>query len=137
MAERQITFEQFVNALPAERREAVRRVWQTVRQNIPAGYREDIAPSFLTYKAGEAGYVALANQKNYISLYLTPIRVYPELKEKLKAGGKQLRGGKSCINFNDAAELPLGTIGEIVGSRAADEFEEDYRRWLAECRAAG
>lgn len=116
MTDQSLSYEQYLSSLPPERQSEVERVWQVVREKVPSGYREEITAKFLTFKAEGEWYVALANQKNYISLYLMPVYVYPELKAKLDAGGKDLKCGKSCINFKKAEELPLEVIGEIIGA---------------------
>jgi|GEM_PF-1121195 len=123
-----LAYDQYLASVPPERRNEVRRVWDVVRENIAAGYREEFGPKFLTFKAGEEWYVALANQKNYISLYLMPVYVCPELKAKLDASGKKLKCGKSCINFKSAEELPLEVIAEIVSANDADAYKERIRQ---------
>ena len=128
MAEQSLSYEQYLSSLPPERKSEVERVWGVVRENVPGGYSEEVTPKFLTYKAGGEWYVALASQKNYISLYLMPLYVYPKLKEKLDASGKKLRCGKSCINFRRAEELPLDVIGEIVGATGADDYVRKVSR---------
>lgn len=121
MTEKPLSYEEYLASVPPERREAVDKVWQVMRQNMPSGYDESIG-KFLTFKAGEEWYVALANQKRYISLYLMPIYVYPELKAKLDATGKKLKGGKSCLYFTKPEDLPLETIAEIVAATPAQAW---------------
>jgi hypothetical protein len=127
MSAQSLSFKQYLDALPPERRGEVERVWRVVRESVPAGYAEDIGPKFLSFKAGDEWYVALANQKNYISLYLMPVYVFPELRAKLDAGGKKLKCGKSCVNFKRADELPLEAVAEIVGATGAEVFKERVR----------
>ena len=66
MTNEQNSYEQFLANSPAERRTEIVKVWDAVRQNIPAGYSEHADTKFLTFKAGDEIYVALANQKNGI-----------------------------------------------------------------------
>lgn len=127
MADQTLSYEQFLDSLPPERRGEVERVWQVVRASMPDGYREEVTAKFLTFKATGEWYVALASQKNYLSLYLTPIYVYPELRAKLDAGGKKLKCGKGCISFRRAEELPLEAIGEIIGAQSAPDYVEKVR----------
>jgi hypothetical protein len=127
MADKPISYEQYLDGLPPERRREVERVWRVVRGSVPDGYSEEITARFLTFKAGAEWYVALANQKNYISLYLMPVYVYPELRAKLDAGGKGLKCGKSCINFRRAEELPMEVVGEIVGATGAGDYLKRVR----------
>jgi len=131
MSEENLSLEQYLAGLPAERRGEVEKVWGVVRGSVPGGYVEEVGPKFLTFKAGEEMYVALANQKHYISLYLMPLYLYPELKAKLDATG--LKCGKSCINFKRAEELPLGVVAEVIGANDADA----YQRRVREAKGAG
>src|SRR5687768_2678987 len=127
MPEQTLSLEQYLAGLPPERRGEVEKVWRVVRENVPGGYAEEVGPKFLTYKAGDEWYVALANQKNYISLYLMPLYVFPELKAKLDASGKTLKCGKSCINFKRADELPLDVVAEVVAANDAEAYTARVR----------
>lgn len=127
--ENNLSYEEYLESLPAERRGEIERVWGLVREHIRAGYTEEVGAKFLSFKAGADWYVALANQKNYISLYLIPLYMFPEMKAKFDAAASpKLKCGKSCINFQRAEELPLEVIAEIVGAYEAQEFAEHVQR---------
>ncbi len=130
MAEQTLSYKSYLASLPPDRRDEVERVWQVVRENVPAGYTEHITPKYLTFMADGEWFLALANQKNYISLYLCSIYIFPELKAKLDNSGKKVKGGKGCINFKRAEDLPLETIAEIVSTYDA----ESYRKHMQEIR---
>ena len=137
MMENNLSYEQYLTGLPAERRVEIERVWGLVRERVPAGYAEEIGAKFLSFKAGDDWLVALANQKNYISLYLMPLYVFPEMKAKFDAAAsKKLKCGKSCINFKRAEELPLDVLGEIVGRYDAQAYAEQVRQIRSADRAA-
>jgi hypothetical protein len=127
--ENDLSYEQYLESLPAERRVEIERVWGLVRERIPAGYTEEIGAKFLSFKVGADWYVALANQKHYISLYLIPLYMFPEMKAKFDAvASKKLKCGKSCINFKRAEDLPLEVLGEIVGAYEAQAFAAHVER---------
>jgi hypothetical protein len=129
MTEQALSYEQYLDNLPAERRAEIERVWGLVRENVPDGYTEEIGAKFLSFKAGDEWLVALANQKNYISLYLIPLYMFPEMKAKFDAAaGGKLKCGKSCVNFKRAEELPLEVVGEIVRDCEAEDYAERVRR---------
>jgi uncharacterized protein YdhG (YjbR/CyaY superfamily) len=128
VAEQPFSYSDYLASLPAERKEAVERVWKAVRESMPAGYTEQISPKYLTFAADGEMYVALANQKNYITLHLIPIYIFPELKAKLDNSGKKLKGGKGCVNFLCAEELPLDIIAQVVGSCEAETYKEKMRQ---------
>jgi uncharacterized protein YdhG (YjbR/CyaY superfamily) len=135
MAEQTLSYNRYIAALPPERRDAVKRVWQVVRDNVPAGYTEQITPKYLTFMADNEWFIALANQKNYISLYLCSIYIFPELKAKLDNSGKKLKGGKGCINFKQAEDLPLSTIAEIVSTYDAESYKKHMQQIRESARA--
>ena len=131
MGEKALSYEEYLDGLPAERRAEIERVWGVVREHVPAGFTEEIGAKFLSFKAGDDWLVALANQKNHISLYLMPLYVFPEMKAKFDAAtaaGGKLKCGKSCVNFKRAGELPLGVVGEIVGEYKAEDYAERVRQ---------
>ncbi|HEV2801237.1 MAG TPA: DUF1801 domain-containing protein [Pyrinomonadaceae bacterium] len=128
MTTQALSYEDYLEALPTDRRAEIARVWNMVRKHVPDGYTEEIGEKFLTYKAGDEWLVALANQKNYISLYLMPLYLFPEMKEKFDAAAGKLKCGKSCINFKRADELPLEVLGEVLGAYDAEEYAERVRQ---------
>lgn len=130
MAEQTLSYERYLSSLPVERRKEIERVWQVMRDNVPDGYTEQVSPKYLTFRAGDDWYLALANQKNYISLYLCSMYIFPELKAKLDNSGKKVKSGKGCINFQRAEDLPLDTLGKIVRAYKP----EAYRKQMSELR---
>ena len=121
MSERPLSYEQYLARLPADRRADVDEVWRLVRENIQSGYTEEIGPKILSFKAGNHWYVALANQKNYISLHLMTVYAFPKLRKKLETA-TNLKMGKGCINFKRAEDLPLETVAEIVAGFKAEDY---------------
>jgi hypothetical protein len=129
MAEKTLSYKQYLDGLPVERRAEVERVWGLVRKHVPGGFVEEIGAKYLSFKAGDDWLVALANQKNYISLHLMPLYMFPEMKAKFDdAASKKLKCGKGCINFKRAEELPLETLAEIVGGHDAPAYAERVRQ---------
>ena len=100
MTEQSFSFGDYLANLPADRKDSVERVWRVVRESIPKGYTEKISSKFLSFGVDGEMYVALASQKNYISLHLMPMYVFPELKAKLNAAGKKLKGGGKAASIS-------------------------------------
>ncbi len=127
----------YLAALPSARRPVIDAVRKVVRRHLPKGYVESrrygmivwevpLARYAETYNGQPLTYAGLASQKNYCALYLMGIYQDPAQLRKLKsafaASGKKADMGKSCIRFQAPGDLPLDTIGELVGSCAVDEF---------------
>ncbi len=59
-----------------------------------------------------SGWVAVANQKNYVSLYTcSPDHIAP-YKEK----HPDAKTGKACLNFRDADKIDFGALKAVVRS---------------------
>lgn len=131
--------EDYLTHLPADRRLAMETVRDVILRNLPSGYEEALAGKILvyqvplvrypdTYNGHPLWYVALASQKNYLSLYL--MSAYGDsaharqLREGFKAAGKKLDMGKSCIRFRTTADLPLDVIGKLIGSMPVGRWVE-------------
>jgi hypothetical protein len=122
---------QYLASLPDDRRVELERVRSVVQQRLPPGYVEGMGYGMIwygvplsvypdTYNKQPLGYVALASQKNHLSLHLMP--VYGDraqerrLRDAFAAKGKKLDMGKACIRFKRADDLDLDAIGDIVAS---------------------
>lgn len=127
MAVPSYTYQDFLASLPAERRAVVAQVWPALRAAMPRGYEEQASPRLLQFVAGTEMTVALASQKNYLSLYLMPVYFSPPLQARIKAAAPKLKAGKSCLNFNQAAELPLDLIANLLRAIEPAQFLELVR----------
>lgn len=117
-----ISFDEFIEALPVERQEPARQVWQLVRDAVPAGYTEHIGRKFLEFRAGKEMCLALANQKNYLSLHLIPVYMMPGLREQLVTAAPKLKMGKGCLNFKHLEELPLAALADVIAATPMADF---------------
>lgn len=134
------TVDEYLAALPADRRAAVSAVRDTVRKNMPAGIAETMQYGMVAYVVPQSVYPAgyhcdpskplpfacLASQKSYISLYLMSVYANPEIEKWFRkayiATGKKLDMGKSCVRFKKIDDLPLKVIGEAVGKLSVKEY---------------
>ena len=69
----------------------------------------DLKYKMPTYRVGE-GWVALANQKHYISLYTCG---YHHI-EAFRNNNPQIKTGKGCINFRDNDRLVIRDIKAVI-----------------------
>ena len=136
------TVEQYLNELPEARQEAMRTVREVIIRNLPEGYEEvmnwgmityqvplDVYPD--TYNKQPLMYAALASQKNYMALYLTPIYMDDGAKQEFeaayKATGKRYNVGKSCVRFKKLEDLPLDLVGRSIASYEIDDFIREVK----------
>ena len=100
--------EEYLNQVPAERKERLLLVLDTIRSLYPAA-NESMKYKMPTYESGK-GWVAAANQKNYISLYTCS----PEHIKDFKKKHPKIKTGKGCINFKDSDEIPVKDLKLVI-----------------------
>jgi len=135
------TVQEYLDGLPEDRRAVVSAVRDVVVRNLPDGYVESVGFGMLcygiplerypdTYNKQPLGYVALAAQKNYYSLYLTSAYMDAgrtrSLADEFEKAGKKLDMGKSCVRFRKLDDLPLDVIARAVASTPPDQFIARY-----------
>jgi hypothetical protein len=135
------TVEEYLEELPEERREVVSAVRDMVLAHLPEGYEETMRWGMIsyeiplsrypvTYNKQPLGYVALAAQKNYYSLYV--LSCYQDsddeawLREQFRKAGKKLDMGKCCVRFKRVEDLPLEAIGEVISRTPPETTIERY-----------
>lgn len=131
------TVAQYLSELPADRREAVEAVRQTILENLPAGYEEVMNWGMITYQVPletypdtyngkPLMYAALTSQKKHMAVYLTGIYMDDEgrrkFEEAYRATGKRYDVGKSCVRFRKLDDLPMALIGERIAAIGVEEF---------------
>lgn len=140
------TVAQYLQELPPERKSALAKVRTLIKKHLPSGYKEVMQYGMITYvipltrypegylgkKEVPVPYIALASQKNYMSLYL--MNIYQDSKtavwfeSEYKKSGKKLDMGKSCLRFKSVDDLPLELIGKAVSLFAVEDFIRIYEK---------
>ena len=63
-------------------------------------------------------------KKNYVSFYLMPVYMYPELLQEISPDLKKRMQGKSCFNFKKV-ETPLFQELKDLTRQGADKFKKE------------
>ncbi|MBS1701258.1 MAG: DUF1801 domain-containing protein [Armatimonadetes bacterium] len=144
MTSKAATVAEYLEGLPEDRRAAIENVRATILKNLPKGYEEGMQYGmigyFVPHSIYPAGYhcdpkqplpfVALASQKNYMSLYLSCLYLdsgqSQEFVERYKASGKKMDMGACCVRFKKLDDLPLELIGEFLSKISVEEYVEHY-----------
>ena len=131
------TMHDYLSALPADRLEAITAVRYLVNRKLPPGYRETVTSDTIvwivpleacpdTQNGQPLTYAALANEKNYMALYLASVysdpRAEAALRDAFAKAGRKLDMGRSCIRFRKLADLHLPAIGRAVAACSMEEF---------------
>lgn len=139
MQSAELTVEDYIASLPEDRRESLLRIRKLILENLPDGYEEGMLYGMIgyyiplsvypkTYNGQPLGYIALASQKNYMSLYL--MSVYGNNEHKFRSAykktKKKLDMGKSCVRFKNFDDLPLDLIAKTVASLTPQQFIAEY-----------
>lgn len=148
------TPEEYVNAIPEERREVFEKLRETIVENIPDGFREEINYGMIGYvvphRLYPPGYhcdpklplpfVGIASQKNFIALYHMGIYANPDLldwfvSEFPKHSKSKLDMGKSCIRFKKPEHIPFDLIGQLMQKITVEDwinlYESAFRKGKA------
>ena len=110
--------DQYLNEVPAERKEALTRLRMACLE-ILAGYEESMEYGMPSYKKGATVEVAFASQKKYISLYILKEYVMKENRPRL-AG---LNLGKGCIRYSKPDKIDFELVKQLLEASYLSESE--------------
>ncbi len=139
------TPEEYLEELPAERKEAFGKLRNSFLENLPRGFEEQMSYGMLGYVVPFSIYpegyhcdsklplpfVALASQKNFIALYHMGIYANPALlnwfvAEFPKHSKLKLDMGKSCIRFKKMDQIPFDLIAELLRKMTVEDWISAY-----------
>lgn len=137
--------EDYISQLPVERQEAVAKIRETVLNNLPKGFKEQMSYGMLGFVVPHAIYpdgyhcdpklplpfINIASQKNFVALYHSGIYAKPELydwfvSEYPKHVQTKLDMGKSCIRFKKMDTIPYQLIAELCKMITVTEWINIY-----------
>jgi len=145
------SIEDYVSKLPEERQEVFKKLFDTINNNLPEGFEENISYGMIgwgvpleKYRAGyhctpgsPLPFISVASQKNFIAVYHMGMYAKPELlnwftEEFPKHSKRKLDMGKSCIRFKKMDEIPFELIAELSKKMTVDEwislYEANYKK---------
>jgi uncharacterized protein YdhG (YjbR/CyaY superfamily) len=141
------TPEQYLNELPEDRKEGIRKLRDVIAANIPKGFQEGMGygmPGWdVPHSIYPSGYhcdpkqplpfVGYASQKNNISFYHMGLYSNPELlnwfvSEYPKHSSRKLDMGKSCVRFKKTEHIPYELIGELMTKMTPQDWIALYER---------
>ncbi len=139
------TVSDYLNELPEERKVAFLKLRNTILNNLPKGFEEQMSYEMLGYIVPHSLYpegyhcnpklplpfMNIASQKNFIALYHMGIYAIPELLEWFtseypKHSSQKLDIGKSCIRFKKLDQIPFDLIAELAGKMTVEDWINCY-----------
>ncbi|HEV8079832.1 MAG TPA: DUF1801 domain-containing protein [Chitinophagaceae bacterium] len=149
MTSKATTPEQYLKELPADRKEAVTQLRNTILKNLPKGFKEVMSYGMLGYVVPHEiypdgyncnpklplGMMNLGSQKNFIVLHHLGIYMNPDLlkwftAEYPKHSKAKLDMGKGCIRFKNPEDIPYKLIGELVKKVSVKDYITCYEKNL-------
>lgn len=147
MKSKATTPEQYLSELPEDRKEAMLKLRNAIKENLPQGFEEVISYGMLGYVVPHSIYpsgyhcdpklplpfINLASQKNFIALYHMGIYANKNLEswfvsEYPKHVKTKLDMGKSCIRFKKMDDIPFDFIGELVAKVSVEDWISNYEK---------
>jgi hypothetical protein len=147
MQSKATTPEQYLSELPEDRKEAMLKLRNAIKENLPQGFEEVISYGMLGYVVPHSIYpsgyhcnpklplpfINLASQKNFIALYHMGIYANKNLEswfvsEYPKHVKTKLDMGKSCIRFKKIDDIPFDFIGELAAKVSVEDWISNYEK---------
>ncbi|MDQ0477560.1 DUF1801 domain-containing protein [Chryseobacterium sp. MDT2-18] len=141
------SIEDYLNNVPEERKSSFRKLYETVSQNLPQGFQEELSYGMIgwnisleTYPASyhctpntPLPFINLASQKNFIALYHMGIYANKDLlkwftEEYSKYSARKLDMGKSCIRFKKTDDIPFELIAELCRKISPQDWISTYEK---------
>jgi len=143
------TVDDYLAALPDDRRDALQAVRDVFLDNLDDDYEEGIQYNMIGYYVPHSVYPAgyhcdpkqplpfasLASQKNHMAIYLMCIYADEKLQswfvDEWKKTGKKLDMGKSCIRFRKIEDVPLDLVAKTIRKVPVKKLIRQYESQLA------
>ncbi|MCE4565413.1 DUF1801 domain-containing protein [Maribellus sp. CM-23] len=141
--------EEYIAQVPEERKAALHKLRQVIRENLPEGFQETISYGMIGFVVPHslypAGYhvnpaeplpfISLASQKNFMAVYHFAMYADPGIYdwfvgEYPKHSKTKLDMGKSCIRFKKPGQIPFDLLGELAGKLSPEQWIELYESKL-------
>ena len=151
MQSKATTPEQYLSELPEDRKEAMLKLRNAIKENLPQGFEEVLSYGMLGYVVPHSIYpsgyhcdpklplpfINLASQKNFIALYHMGIYANKNLEswfvsEYPKHVKTKLDMGKSCIRFKKMDDIPFDFIGELAAKLSVEDWISIYEKAFRE-----
>ncbi len=117
------TIDEYLAQVPPERQEIITTLHALIQDTVPS-----LEPRFAHHMLGYGSFsykdykkrdidwpvIALANQKNYISLYVCAARDGAYIAEEHKGSLGKVSVGKSCIRFKKLSDINLNELKRVL-----------------------
>lgn len=139
----------YISKIPEERQEVFKKLFETITDNLPKGFKENVSYGMIgwavpldIYPAGyhcapgsPLPFMGLASQKNFIAFYHMGMYADPELLNWFVAeypnySKRKLDMGKSCVRFKKMDDIPFELIAEVCKKMTVEAWINLYETQL-------
>lgn len=117
------TVKEYLAAIPTERKETIKHLHEFIQKTVPK-----LKPYFANNMIGYGKFkysnykkeiidwpiVALANQKQYVSIYVCAVADGVYVAEKYKKNLGKAKVGRSCISFKTLEDVNLTALKDVL-----------------------
>jgi hypothetical protein len=145
-----ISFQNYLEHIPADRKEAVKKLRNILIANLPQGFEEVISEKSIDYVVPHTVYpkgyhcnpkqplpfISIVSQKNTLTIHHLGFYASQDLtdwflKEFAKQNSSKLEMGKGCLKFKKMEQIPFELMGElakkITTTHWIDTYESAFR----------
>lgn len=135
------TTSDYINQLPEERKETIKKLVHLFRKSLPIGFEEMMSYGMVGFVVPKSSYpngyhcdkslplpfINIGNQKNFIGLYHMGLYADQSVfrwftEEYSKRYTAKLDMGKSCIRFKKAENIPWELLAELATKMTVDQW---------------
>lgn len=149
------TVEQYLQSLPADRRDAISAVREVILTNLPKSCEERMCYGMIGYVVPHSIYPAgyhcdpklplmlafLGSQKNYMAIHLMAVYGHEPtakwFRKAWEATGKKLDMGKACVRFKKLEDVPLEVVSQVIARVPVKEYIARIEAMLATTKTYG
>lgn len=143
------TTQEYLEVIPEDRKEAVSKLVEVVKSNLPDGFEEGILYKMIGFYVPHSLYpdgyhvnpetplpfINIASQKNFVALYHSGLYADQDLydwfvEEYPKHAKYKLNMGKSCVRFKKVDDIPYELIAELCQKMTAEQWISIYEKAL-------
>ncbi|AUT06072.1 hypothetical protein SPSF3K_01347 [Streptococcus parauberis] len=143
------SIEDYLQALPDDRRDVINQLRQVIKDNLPDKYEEKLQYQMISYVVphdvfpegyhcnpeDNLAFITIGSQKNHIAIYHNGIYMFDHVKEwfltqyplYMKTKPDM---GKSCIRFKNMKTIPYELIGKLCQQVSQDDLLKAYQKTL-------
>ena len=140
-----ILFQNYLDILPADRVEAIKKLRAIFLENLPKGFEEIITEKSIDYVVPHSLYpsgyhcnpkqplafISIVSQKNVLTMHHLGFYASQKLSDWFKNEypnhiQSKLDMGKGCVKFKKMEQIPFNLIGELLRKITVEDWIKTY-----------